>query len=176
MKTLSEQLTMYAKYHRDPRNIATHFVGIPMIVVAIAILLAKPSFMVAGVLVSPALLLVVGSSIYYLKLSLALGVLMSVLFALTIYVANTVAEMSTQVWLAWGVGLFVIGWVVQFFGHYYEGKKPAFIDDLSGLLIGPLFIVCELLFVFGMLQKTREVIERDAGEIRHQTGPQAKAS
>lgn len=84
--------------------------------------------------------------------------------------------MSTQVWLAWGVGLFVIGWVVQFVGHYYEGKKPAFIDDLSGLLIGPLFIVCELLFVVGMLPKTREIIERDAGEIRHQTGPQAKAS
>ena len=57
-------------------------------------------------------------------------------------------------------------------------KKDNKILILLGLmlLIGPLFVVCELLFVFGMLPKTREVIEREAGEIRHQTGPQAKAS
>lgn len=28
MKTLEVQLSNYAAYHRDPRNIATHFIGI----------------------------------------------------------------------------------------------------------------------------------------------------
>ena len=32
MKSIAENLTQYAAYHRDRRNIATHFVGVPMIV------------------------------------------------------------------------------------------------------------------------------------------------
>ena len=34
MKTLTDHLTQYAAYHQDSRNVATHFVGIPMIVLA----------------------------------------------------------------------------------------------------------------------------------------------
>lgn len=36
-------MAMCAAYHRDRRNIATHLVGIPMIVFAIAVLLAAAS-------------------------------------------------------------------------------------------------------------------------------------
>jgi len=32
MKTLVDQLAQYAEYHRDGRNILTHFVGVPMII------------------------------------------------------------------------------------------------------------------------------------------------
>ena len=41
MKTLVEHLSQYAEYHRDRRNIATHFVGIPLIVLAVAELLSE---------------------------------------------------------------------------------------------------------------------------------------
>ena len=34
MRAATELLTQYAAYHRDRRNIATHFVGVPMIVFA----------------------------------------------------------------------------------------------------------------------------------------------
>ena len=54
MKTLTDQLAQYGAYHRDPRNITTHFVGIPMIVLAVAVLLARPVWDVAGMAVSPA--------------------------------------------------------------------------------------------------------------------------
>ena len=33
MRSLEDQLATYAAYHRDARNIATHFIGIPLIVV-----------------------------------------------------------------------------------------------------------------------------------------------
>ena len=33
MKSLVDRLVSYAEYHRDKRNLATHFVGIPMILV-----------------------------------------------------------------------------------------------------------------------------------------------
>ena len=29
MKTLVDQLSNYADYHRDPRNIFTHYIGVP---------------------------------------------------------------------------------------------------------------------------------------------------
>ena len=32
MKSLVDHLSQYAAYHRDPRNIASHFIGIPLIV------------------------------------------------------------------------------------------------------------------------------------------------
>ena len=43
MKSLEENLTQYAAYHRDRRNIATHFFGIPLIVFAIVLALATAS-------------------------------------------------------------------------------------------------------------------------------------
>ena len=35
MKTLLDQLANYADYHRSARNITTHLVGVPLIVMAI---------------------------------------------------------------------------------------------------------------------------------------------
>ena len=43
MKTLTDQLANYAAYHRDTRNILTHLFGIPMIVLAVAVLLSPPA-------------------------------------------------------------------------------------------------------------------------------------
>jgi uncharacterized membrane protein YGL010W len=43
MSPLLDQLSRYAAYHRDRRNVLTHFVGIPMIVLGVAILLAGPT-------------------------------------------------------------------------------------------------------------------------------------
>jgi len=45
----TELMVQYASYHRDRRNIATHFFGIPLIVFAIGIFLARAQFDVAQV-------------------------------------------------------------------------------------------------------------------------------
>ena len=41
-------LKQYAEYHRDQRNILTHFLGVPMIVFAMGVLLARPTVMLGG--------------------------------------------------------------------------------------------------------------------------------
>ena len=69
----------------------------------------------------------------------------------------------TAEWLAWGVGSFVVGWVLQFIGHYYEGRKPAFVDDIVGLLVGPMFVMAEALFALGWGRELHAEIERQAG-------------
>ncbi|HEU5054969.1 MAG TPA: Mpo1-like protein [Kofleriaceae bacterium] len=150
MKTLEQHLSTYATYHRDRRNIATHFVGIPMIVLAVATLLSRPILAAGSVPLSPAVLVVALAVAFYLSLDRRFGVAMAALLALTLWPAHALAAGSTGLWLAAGGGLFVLGWIIQFVGHIFEGRKPAFVDDLVGLLIGPLFIVAEAAFALGL--------------------------
>lgn len=166
VKTLTDQLAQYAAYHRDRRNIATHFVGIPMIVVAIAILSSRAQWTL-GVLpfaVSPAWLLFIAANIFYFLLDASLALAMVALSVVSLVLGGWLADTSQTVWLATGLGLFVVGWIFQFVGHVaYEHKKPAFADDIVGLLIGPLFVMAELLFSLGWRPALREAIEQRVG-------------
>ncbi|WP_105189870.1 Mpo1 family 2-hydroxy fatty acid dioxygenase [Pseudoalteromonas sp. T1lg48] len=166
MKSLVSQLANYAHYHRDKRNICTHFIGIPLIVYALAVLLSRPSFTPTPELtVTPAVLIVAISCVYYLFLSLSLGLVMTMLMAAALVGAAPLVALPWPQWLAWGVGLFLIGWVFQFIGHYFEGKKPAFLEDVTGLVIGPLFVVLELLFMLGLYKNLKQEIEHIAGKV-----------
>ena len=164
MKSLVDHLSQYAAYHRDPRNIASHFIGIPLIVVAVAVLLSRPQW--GGGWLSPAVLVSLASAWFYLRLELRLGVLMTVLLGLCVWAGQVLAQQSTLAWLSSGVLMFVIGWAIQFVGHHYEGRKPAFVDDVTGLIVGPLFVVAELAFLLRMRHELKEQIEARAGEVR----------
>ncbi|MFM0592307.1 Mpo1 family 2-hydroxy fatty acid dioxygenase [Paraburkholderia dilworthii] len=169
MRTLTQQLTQYAAYHRDRRNIATHFIGIPMIVVALAVLLSRPAFAVGALpfMLSPAWLLFGAATVYYLVLDVPLGVMMAIVSVVCVAFGQWIAAQSTLIWIATGVGLFVVGWVFQFVGHVaYEHRKPAFVDDVIGLLIGPLFVLAEALFGFGWRPALRDAIEAQVGPTR----------
>ena len=166
MRTLTQQLSQYAAYHRDRRNIATHFIGIPLIVLALAVLLSRPAFTVGALplTVSAAWLLFAAATVYYLVLDVPLGVMMACVSALCVAFGEWLAGQSTLTWLATGIGLFVIGWVFQFIGHVaYEHRKPAFVDDVIGLLIGPLFVLAEALFSIGWRPELRDAIDAQLG-------------
>ena len=153
-------LAQYAEYHRDRRNIATHFVGIPLIVFSIGVLLARGS--VAGV--NMAWIVWAASTAWYMtRGNLVLGLAVSLVNAALMALAIPLAAGTAAAWLGWGVGIFVAGWVLQFIGHYYEGRKPAFVDDLVGLLVGPMFVVAEWLFAAGWGRELLAEIERRAG-------------
>lgn len=166
MKTLTDHLAQYAAYHRDPRNLVTHFIGIPMIVLAVAVLLSRPGVEVSGLWLSPVAVLAVGVTLFYLRLDMRFGVLMGALLLLCVWIGAQLAQQSTTLWLSVGVGLFVVGWIFQFVGHYFEGRKPAFVDDLSGLIIGPLFVAAELGFMLGLRKPLRQAIEARVGPVR----------
>lgn len=169
MKTITEHLAQYACYHRDRRNIVTHLIGIPLIVLGIITFLARWNFFMLGSLsVSAALLVVVAATIYYLRLDAKLGLLMGVLLALCVWVGQQIAAAPTLVWLSWSIGMFVVGWVWQFVGHYFEGRKPAFVDDIIGLVIGPLFVVTEVVFMLGLRRSLRHDVEDRVAQLMPQ--------
>ncbi|HEY1089851.1 MAG TPA: Mpo1-like protein [Burkholderiaceae bacterium] len=157
-------MAQYAAYHRDRRNIVTHFVGIPLIVFAIGVLVARLQLDVGGVAVNGAWALCALSAAWYLtRGDLALGLATVLVNGVLMALAVPLAGGSTASWLAWGLGSFILGWVIQFIGHYYEGRKPAFVDDLVGLLVGPMFVVGEWLFALGWGREMLAEIERRVG-------------
>lgn len=46
---------------------------------------------------------------------------------------------ATIIGLPLAVPLFSVGWTFQFVGHYFEGKKPSFVDDKRSLLVGVMW-------------------------------------
>ena len=167
MNSMQQHLIKYARYHRDPRNINTHFIGIPLIVLSLILLLNLIVFVLFGITVKLGVVIAAITSGYYLKLDLKLGSIMTVFMVLLCSIAEVMSDYGDTLLL--GVGLFVVGWVFQFVGHYFEGKKPAFVDDLMGLVIGPLFVVAEILFLIGFFKDLKASIEQHAGMIEKQT-------
>lgn len=166
MKTLIDQLSKYASYHRDRRNIVTHFIGIPMIVASVCILLSRPMLIDDMPWLTPAGIVSLLATLYYLKLDVRYGIVLGSYLAACLAWSASLTHLDTAQWLELGGGLFLVGWVIQFIGHYFEGKKPAFVDDLIGLLIGPLFVAAEAGFLFGLRKDVASAITARAGHTR----------
>ncbi|NQZ22754.1 MAG: DUF962 domain-containing protein [Colwellia sp.] len=158
MKTAIEQLSTYKSVHLNRNNIRTHFIGVPMIIWAIALLLAginfeiessvlKDIFGLQSIKFTLTAILSVSVFIYYLLLSLPLACLALLLFGPLMWSVHFVVAMEYHTLIAFIT--FVVGWVIQFIGHHYEKAKPAFFDDLNQLLIGPLFVIAEIYFLLG---------------------------
>ena len=80
--------------------------------------------------------------------------------------APSVGRLALLLWFIAGAvafAAFAVGWLIQFIGHWYEGRKPAFVDDLIGLLVGPMFVTAEALFSFGWGKELLAEIEKRAG-------------
>ncbi|MGZ5041640.1 MAG: Mpo1 family 2-hydroxy fatty acid dioxygenase [Usitatibacter sp.] len=164
MKSLEENLTQYAAYHRDRRNIATHFVGIPMIVFAVILALQTASIAVGPVAVTVAALASLVACLYYFRLDWAFGITMAVaLFAMCAAASEIAPRFSTAGTLGLALAVFVAGWALQFLGHRFEGMKPAFYDDVMQLAIGPLFVCAEAFFLLGAKAALRRHIEERVG-------------
>lgn len=145
------QLASYASVHRDWRNKATHFVGIPVIVFSLLLVFSLWRFELAGREWTMSLLLLVLAVLGWMALDLGVGILMAVIMAAAWYAAEAFAGAlgePSAVWVAFAV-LFVGGWMLQFLGHHYEGKRPALLDNIFQGFIGPMFLVAEALVMLG---------------------------
>lgn len=162
MSAVVKHLSQYAAYHRDGRNIATHIFGIPLIVLAVEVLLSRPQWTVGPLTLSPAMIAATAAAIFYINLDVALGLAMAGLLGLGAWIGLSIAGMTTDIWLGAGAGGFFLGWVIQFIGHKFEGRKPAFLDDLASLMIGPLFVMAEIVFSIGLRNDLRKQINAAA--------------
>jgi uncharacterized membrane protein YGL010W len=149
MKTIEEQMSFYAAYHQDGRNKATHFIGVPAIMLSLFIPLAWIRFDVGGVPVTAAMVFAAVVLVYYFILDVPLALAMLVTTAALVWVGHQLAGLGTvQGWIWFGI-LFVGGWILQLVGHGFEGRKPALADNLFQIFVAPLFLAAEVFFALG---------------------------
>jgi uncharacterized membrane protein YGL010W len=152
----ARQLKTYASYHRNERNRATHFIGIPAIVFSILLPLALVRVAGISAAVSVALLALIG----WIALDRVIGLAMVVVMLPMLIVAEWIARTygSATVWICFAV-FFVGGWVFQLVGHVWEGRRPALADNLFQAFIGPMFIMAEVLMALGLKQDLKTAID-----------------
>ena len=143
------QLQSYASVHRDPRNKATHFLGIPVIVFSLLLILSLWRVNL-GREVTMAMIVGAVAVLGWIALDVTIGLVMAVLTLVAWYAAEALAvALGASTWIAFFV-LFVGGWALQFVGHHYEGKRPALVDNIFQAFVGPMFLVAEIMVVMGL--------------------------
>lgn len=130
----------YASYHQTTGNKIFHRLGIPMIMLTLLGMLSYVRlFEVWTVRWDAAMLLIAISSAYYFVIEWRLALAMFVV-SILFYFAGAMLP------LWWNVAIFVLGWIFQFIGHkVYEHKNPAFFRNFVHLLIGPLWILNDII-------------------------------
>ncbi len=162
MKTIEEQMATYAAYHQDARNKATHFVGVPVIVLSLFIPLAWLRF---GD-VSVATVLAAALVVYYVILDVPLGLAMLVVFAVLAWIGERIAMMGVAAGWTLFAALFIGGWVLQLIGHVFEGRKPALADNLFQIFVAPIFLAAEVFFALGYKPGLHSAVQERALRLR----------
>jgi uncharacterized membrane protein YGL010W len=86
-----------------------------------------------------AVVLMIPVMVFYARLSIAVMAQM-LLFSISCIVGNYyLAQIGSLLYIS--LGIFIVAWIGQFYGHKIEGKKPSFLKDLQFLLIGPVWVM-----------------------------------
>jgi uncharacterized membrane protein YGL010W len=133
MRPVDQMFQRYSEFHRNATNKAIHWVCVPLIVWSVLGLLWVVSPIVTAVAIA-------ASMAFYLWLSLPLALGMAAVIAFMIYAASLLDSRLLVV----SAAVFVASWIGQFVGHRFEGRKPAFLDDVRSLLIGPAWVLAFL--------------------------------
>ena len=162
MKTIEEQMATYAAYHQDARNKATHFIGVPVIVLSLFIPLA---WLRVGD-VSVAMVFAAALVVYYFMLDVPLAIAMLVVFAVLAWLGERIAMMGAVTGWIWFAALFVGGWILQLVGHVFEGRKPALADNLFQIFVAPIFLCAEVFFALGYKPGLHSAVQSRALRLR----------
>jgi uncharacterized membrane protein YGL010W len=162
MKSLEEQMALYSAYHQDARNKATHFIGVPIIVLSLFIPLAWLRFdaVSAGMILAAIVLA------YYLTLDVTLGVAMVIVFAVLLWAGERLAALGAAAGWTWFAVLFIGGWILQLVGHVFEGRRPALMDNMFQIFIAPIFLAAELFFALGYKPELHTAVQQRAQRLR----------
>ena len=134
MKSIETYFEEYSEFHKNPTNQTMHVIGIPLIMFSLLGLLRHMSYPVGNFVVDAGLVLWIFATLWYLKLHVKLALFFSPV-AFGMYFLSAFTPLS-YLW-----SIFILGWVVQLWGHkHFEKNSPAFLQNLEHVLIGPLWI------------------------------------
>jgi uncharacterized membrane protein YGL010W len=150
MKTLDQWFEEYAVSHQNPKNKAIHYICVPAIFFSIVgLLMSIPSAFLSNllhlnqpILENWAVVVLFFVLLFYIRLSFAMAIKIAI-FSFICLLLNFYIGQFLPLW-ALSIGIFVIAWIGQFYGHNIEGKKPSFLKDIQFLMIGPAWVLQNL--------------------------------
>lgn len=152
---LRSQLKFYKYYHNDKHNVLIHSVFVPGILYSSLAILSDFTLLQWGLNKWVSLFY----GLFYIYLCVTPGILFSAIFVImNCAIYYKVLTNNKEKW-----GLFILGWVSQFAGHYFfEGQKPAVFDNLiQSLVLAPYFILFEFLFKLGFYPQLNQQLDND---------------
>ena len=170
--TFIELLAGYARYHQDRRNKVLHAIGIPLLMTSYLYGLSTPLFRIemefAGFPLSLGVLLFALCATYWTVLARGLGLLLVILFSPLLWLCPTWTDAIATHDNFWGLPANLIAfcvlngaaWGFQLAGHYFEKKKPAFLNNVKQGMMGPLFLVFELGVLLGGCKQLASSLEQ----------------
>ena len=150
MQTLQQLLDKYAESHQNKTNKIIHYFCVPAIFFSvIGLLMSIPSDLIKDLTgISDSLyanwgvVALIPVLLFYIRLSLKMTFLI-LGFSILCILGNFQMKVFVELWHV-SVVIFVIAWIIQFYGHKIEGKKPSFLDDIKFLMIGPAWILDDI--------------------------------
>ena len=150
MQTLQQLLDKYAESHQNKTNKIIHYFCVPAIFFSvIGLLMSIPSNLIQNLTgISDSLyanwevVALIPVLLFYIRLSLKMTFLI-LGFSILCILGNFQMKVFVELWQV-SVVIFVIAWIIQFYGHKIEGKKPSFLDDIKFLMIGPAWILDDI--------------------------------
>ncbi len=148
MRKIDQLLSEYGESHQNATNKTIHWICVPLIFFSIVGLVASiPSGMLQSVLgegnpyANWATVALVLAVVYYVSLSIPLSIGMMIFAVFCLFAVNLIVNLDiASLWIV-SLGIFVVAWIGQFYGHKVEGKKPSFFKDVQFLLIGPAWLM-----------------------------------
>ena len=143
MKSIDQWLGEYGESNPHPPTHPIPWICVPAIFFSIVGLLysIKVPLRIDGHHLNIAMFSIVLITLYYLRLSLSLGIGMFLFGILCLFICHIIEKyVPISLWLVCVI-IFVIAWIGQFYGHSVEGKKPSFLKDIQFLLIGPMWLM-----------------------------------
>lgn len=155
MKKIDVLFTEYGESHQNPTNKFIHWICVPLIfwsILGFISIIPAPHFCFSlfGCISIASIFAIIVVSIFYLRLSPLIAVIMFFAMVVMEYFAYRVnIRFAYQSWVVY-LSVFILTWILQFVGHKVEGKKPSFLKDLQFLLIGPIWLLHFLLKKLGI--------------------------
>jgi len=141
--SLDKIISDYESYHKDPLNIKIHIICVPLIILSVVGILNAIPVAWGPVRIGHVVCFLYFS--YYIFFARPYLLSCFTLFAVLIAADFLLAKLPSQLYLSINVSIFVVCWILQFWGHKKEGNKPAFIDNketaIHSTFMAPIMVI-----------------------------------
>lgn len=90
------------------------------------------------------------------------GIFTAIFYVLVFWLATFLVDSPPQALWTLIMSCCVGGWIIQFIGHIFEGRRPALTANAIQIFMAPHFLIAEILFALGLARSFKAQIQSRA--------------